>query len=141
MSTILTEQQMQMTVGQYCKTIGKPWKTKILLMPRTTAKTNNEQVEIIKSVICKVFGTDFETINTTSRRREAMETRKAIMYFVRKELDMPLISIGALFKSRKVGGLDHSSVIWACTSYENLMGQNGYKTRHKKIVELLAKEL
>jgi chromosomal replication initiation ATPase DnaA len=68
---------------------------------------NNIQKEAIIEAVCAVYETTFETLNKRSRKREIIEPRQMLMYFLCNYTKLTLKVIGKLFK----GKYDHSTVI------------------------------
>ena len=75
-----------------------------------------------------------QLVKSTTRKREIVETRFAICYFIKSMLNTPLEAIGLL-----LGGRDHSSIIHAVNTYENEAQTSSINfKRHEDLCELLA---
>lgn len=70
--------------------------------------------EIIKKV-SDYYGIEVSAINTSSRKREVVLVRQVSMFLARKHLDMSIAKIG-----KYIGDRDHSTVLHACKTIENL---------------------
>ena len=72
-------------------------------------QTDNSQrlsPETIISAVCSYFNVKSTDLQSPSRKSSLVFARQILMYFLRKELRMPLEQIGQL-----VGGRDHSTII------------------------------
>jgi len=89
-------------------------------------------IEAVKKIVCKNYGRTFDEIDVTSRTREIVQVRQALMYWLRKYTHMSLNDIGSIFQKN----YDHSTILWAVKTYENVYPQiMNYKTYHKKTKE------
>ncbi len=73
-------------------------------------------IEKIKNIVADYFSMDVERLRAQTRKREVVTARQAAMYLCKKLAKEPLKTIGEAF-----GGRDHSTVIYACRSVNNLM--------------------
>src|SRR5690606_33390830 len=73
-------------------------------------------IEKIKNIVAEFFSMDVERLHSQTRKREVVTARQAAMYLCKKLAKEPLKAIGEAF-----GGRDHSTVIYACRSVNNLM--------------------
>lgn len=73
-------------------------------------------IEQIQQVVCEYFDVTTDQIRSKTRKREIVQARQVAMYFCKQFTQHSLKSIGLHF-----GGRDHSTVIHACQSVENLM--------------------
>jgi chromosomal replication initiator protein len=67
-------------------------------------------------VVAEYFSMDVDRLRSQTRKREVVTARQAAMYLCKKLAKEPLKAIGNAF-----GGRDHSTVIYACRSVNNLM--------------------
>ncbi len=73
-------------------------------------------------------------VKSPTRKREIIQVRFAVCYFINKMLDTTLKSIGLL-----LGGRDHSSIIHAVNTYENDAQTSSINfKRHQELCELLS---
>ena len=73
-------------------------------------------------------------VKSTTRKREIIEARFAICYFIKTMLNTPLESIGLL-----LGGRDHSSIIHAVSSYADVAQTSPlHFKRHDELCGLLS---
>ena len=77
-------------------------------------------VDIIKGLLPKYYGVNFEDINTSSRQLEICYIKHHFISLVRETTIISLKSIGAIF-DYKEGGVDHSTVINSITVWNNLL--------------------
>jgi chromosomal replication initiator protein len=79
---------------------------------------NDTEVDIdfIQKTVGEFFGVDNEKMKSKTRKREVVMARQIAMYFAKECTDHSLKSIGYHF-----GGRDHSTVIHAVQSVNNLM--------------------
>ena len=77
-------------------------------------------VDIIKGLLPKYYGVNFEDINTPSRQLEICYIKHHFISLVRETTIISLKSIGAIF-DYKEGGIDHSTVINSITAWNNLL--------------------
>ena len=77
-------------------------------------------VDIIKGLLPKYYGINFEDINTPSRQLEICYIKHHFISLVRETTIISLKSIGAIF-DYKEGGVDHSTVINSITAWNNLL--------------------
>ena len=71
-------------------------------------------VEKILETVCKYFNLDKALIQTTSRKREIVQTRQITMYLAKKHTEFSLAYIGKI-----VGGKDHATVLYACQAVKD----------------------
>lgn len=81
-------------------------------------------IEKIKNIVAEFFSMDVERLHSQTRKREVVTARQAAMYLCKKLAKEPLKAIGEAF-----GGRDHSTVIYACRSVNNLI-ETDPKFRH-----------
>ena len=73
-------------------------------------------IDKIKNIVADFFSMDVERLRSQTRKREVVTARQTAMYLCKKLAKEPLKAIGSAF-----GGRDHSTVIYACRSVNNLM--------------------
>jgi chromosomal replication initiator protein len=73
-------------------------------------------IDKIKNIVAEYFSMDVDRLRSPTRKREVVTARQAAMYLCKKLAKEPLKAIGNAF-----GGRDHSTVIYACRSVNNLM--------------------
>jgi len=86
-------------------------------------------IEQIQQLVCEYFGIAPDLVRSKTRKREIVQARQVAMYFCKQFTQHSLKSIGLHF-----GGRDHSTVIHACQSVENLMETD---PRFREIIEAL----
>ena len=106
-----------------------------LLKKRTQqqiALTYNPQSTIatIIHIVCDVMQTDWQTINTRSRKKELVMPRHAVAYFLKWYSKLSLEKIGYLFE----GGRHHSSIIHSCQVWQDMIETD--KDYAKKHIEI-----
>ncbi len=72
-------------------------------------------IDYIKKIVSEYFGLDPKVLNAKTRKREVVQARQIAMYFARLLTNASLTRIGS-----EIGGRDHSTVLYACKTVENL---------------------
>jgi len=67
----------------------------------------------ITKIVCDYFEQDIESVLGSRRFAQLVHVRQISMYFIRKQLKLPLKTIGAFFH------IDHSTVIYACAAVQD----------------------
>jgi len=74
-----------------------------------------------------------QIVKSSTRKREIIEVRFAVSYFIMQILNLPLKSVGKF-----LGGRDHSTIIHANKVYESDAETNQlYYRRHENLCEIL----
>ncbi len=73
-------------------------------------------MEYIQKLVCEYFEVPVEMVKSKTRKREIVQARQISMYLSKAHTKTSLKSIGAFF-----GGRDHSTVIYACQTVEDLI--------------------
>ncbi|WP_423149584.1 chromosomal replication initiator protein DnaA [Rubrolithibacter danxiaensis] len=73
-------------------------------------------MEFIQKLVCEYFEVPVEMVKSKTRKREIVQARQISMYLAKSHTKTSLKSIGAFF-----GGRDHSTVIYACQTVEDLI--------------------
>ncbi|MBC7913883.1 MAG: chromosomal replication initiator protein DnaA [Pyrinomonadaceae bacterium] len=73
-------------------------------------------MEYIQKLVCEYFEVPIEMVKSKTRKREIVQARQISMYLSKSHTKTSLKSIGAFF-----GGRDHSTVIYACQTVEDLI--------------------
>lgn len=73
-------------------------------------------IDYIQKVVSEYFGLPEEMIQAKTRKREIVQARQVAMYFSKNMTKSSLSTIGSL-----IGGKDHSTVLHACKTVNNLM--------------------
>jgi len=73
-------------------------------------------MEFIQKLVCEYFEVPIEMVKSKTRKREIVQARQISMYLAKSHTKTSLKSIGAFF-----GGRDHSTVIYACQTVEDLI--------------------
>lgn len=82
----------------------------------TSKKPSNISVDLITSNVCQYLQVDENKVRDKTRKQEIVFARQLCMYFSKELTKMSLKNIGLHF-----GGRDHSTVIHACTTIEELI--------------------
>jgi len=82
----------------------------------STNKQVNISIDIITKVVCEFYNVDENKVREKNRRKEVVLARQIAMYLSKTLTKSSLKTIGLHF-----GGRDHSTVIHACTSIEELI--------------------
>jgi len=72
-------------------------------------------VQKIQDTVCDFFNIKKELVHSASRKREIVQARQVIMYFVKKHTKLSLAQIGA-----QIGNRNHSTVLHSCNAVKNL---------------------
>ncbi len=78
--------------------------------------TREISMEFIQKLVCDYFEVPVEMVKSKTRKREIVQARQISMYLAKSHTKTSLKSIGAFF-----GGRDHSTVIYACQTVEDLI--------------------
>ncbi|TAH02223.1 MAG: chromosomal replication initiator protein DnaA [Sphingobacteriales bacterium] len=73
-------------------------------------------MEYIQKLVCEYFEVSVDMVKSKTRKREIVQARQISMYLAKGHTKTSLKSIGAFF-----GGRDHSTVIYACQTVEDLI--------------------
>lgn len=73
-------------------------------------------IDYIQKLVCEYFEVPVEMVKSKTRKREIVQARQISMYLAKNHTKTSLKSIGAFF-----GGRDHSTVIYACQTVEDLI--------------------
>ncbi len=73
-------------------------------------------IEDIQKIVCKYFDIQLEDIKSKSRKRNIVQARHTSMYLAKEYTKSPFSIIG-----RKTGNRDHSTVLHACKTINNLI--------------------
>ncbi len=95
----------------------------------TTKKKDISHLKIIQTVL-NYFKLDKEKVFTTCRKREEKDCRFFIMYFLRKNTELTLKDVGKLFPGKTGKGLDHTTIIHAVKTINDLLKNNEEIRRH-----------
>lgn len=90
-------------------------------------------IEYIQKLVCDYFGISIEMVKSKTRKREIVQARQISMYFAKDLTKSSLKTIGMHF-----GGRDHSTVIHACQTVNDLMETD---KKFKMDVEELSKRI
>lgn len=78
--------------------------------------TKEISMDYIQKLVCEYFEVPVEMVKSKLRKREIVQARQISMYLAKNHTKSSLKSIGAFF-----GGRDHSTVIYACQTVEDLI--------------------
>lgn len=73
-------------------------------------------MDYIQKLVCEYFEVPVEMVKSPTRKREIVQARQISMYLSKNLTKSSLKSIGAFY-----GGRDHSTVIYACQTVEDLI--------------------
>jgi len=73
-------------------------------------------MDFIQKLVCEYFEVPAELVKSPTRKREVVQARQISMYLSKSLTKSSLKSIGAFY-----GGRDHSTVIYACQTVEDLI--------------------
>lgn len=85
----------------------------------STTRQINISIEYITQIVCEHFQVDENKVREKNRKKEVVFARQIAMYLSKKLTQSSLKTIGLHF-----GGRDHSTVIHAFNSVDNLLGTN-----------------
>ena len=86
---------------------------------KRTEEKPDISAETIANIVAVGLDISFSDMRSKTRKRPVVEARQIAMYLIRKHTDISLKQTGALF-----GGRDHSTVIYACQTVEDLKETN-----------------
>lgn len=90
-------------------------------------------IEYIQKLVCDYFGISIDQVKSKTRKREIVQARQISMYFAKDLTKSSLKTIGMHF-----GGRDHSTVIHACQTVNDLIETD---KKFKLDVDELAKRI
>lgn len=87
-------------------------------MLKNFIKHSNKEISIeyIQKLVCDYFEVPVDMVKSQTRKREIVQARQISMYLAKQHTKSSLKSIGMHF-----GGRDHSTVIYACQTVDDLM--------------------
>lgn len=87
-------------------------------MLKNLVKNSSKEItiEYIQKLVCEYFEIPTEMLKSSTRKREIVQARQISMYLAKSHTKASLKSIGSFF-----GGRDHSTVIYACQTVDDLM--------------------
>ncbi|MGV8877797.1 MAG: chromosomal replication initiator protein DnaA [Sphingobacteriaceae bacterium] len=87
-------------------------------MLKNFIKNTNKEIsmEFIQKLVCEYFEVPVEMVKSPTRKREIVQARQISMYLAKSHTKSSLKTIGQFF-----GGRDHSTVIYACQTVEDLI--------------------
>ena len=87
-------------------------------MLKNFIKNSHKEISMdyIQKLVCDYFEVPVEMVKSKLRKREIVQARQISMYLAKNHTKSSLKSIGAFF-----GGRDHSTVIYACQTVEDLI--------------------
>ncbi len=88
------------------------------MMLKNFIKNTSKEIsmEYIQKLVCEYFEVPVEMVKSKTRKREIVQARQISMYLAKSLTKTSLKSIGQFF-----GGRDHSTVIYACQTVEDLI--------------------
>lgn len=78
--------------------------------------TKEISMDYIQKLVCEYFEVPVDMVKSATRKREIVQARQISMYLSKSLTKSSLKSIGAFY-----GGRDHSTVIYACQTVEDLI--------------------
>ncbi len=99
----------------------------------STNKQVNITIDTITKVVCDYYNVDENKVREKNRRKEVVLARQIAMYLSKTLTKSSLKTIGLHF-----GGRDHSTVIHACTSIEELINTD---TKLKETIDYLKNKI
>lgn len=87
-------------------------------MLKNFIKNSSKEIsmESIQKLVCEYFEVPVEMVKSSTRKREIVQARQISMYLSKAHTKSSLKTIGQFF-----GGRDHSTVIYACQTVEDLI--------------------
>ena len=122
------------TVGSYLRSQRRRYVVKELSNPTgyslaAMKKNPKSKTEIIKDIVCKNFNVTFDKINIISRKRELVEVRQCIFYFLRFNTKMSYVAIGAEFDQK----FDNATVIYGINNWNDIKFLKENRAKHEAI--------
>ncbi len=99
----------------------------------STSRETNISIDYITKIVCEYFGVDENKVREKNRKKEVVMARQVAMYLSKKLTRSSLKTIGLHF-----GGRDHSTVIHAFNSIDNLINED---SRLKETVDLIRNKI
>ncbi len=105
---------------------------KELLLEISSERTETQEIEIILEGVCKFFGVSREEVLSTSRKKNLVLARQALIYLLKNFAQKSLKEISAFVKK------EHSTVIYHLKTFERRLQEN---RAFKMQIDFLLKEL
>jgi chromosomal replication initiator protein len=109
---------------------------KIVLKDIVKGKKRDISIEEIQRVVCHYFNIPDDLLRGKGRKKEIALARQIAMYLSKKMTHYSLKSIGLHF-----GGRDHTTVIHAVRTIDNLLNDRQKKDKIREILETLKKKI
>ena len=125
-----------MTVAQLIQGKVSPYSAVCMVKQKdteTVSSFNRYSIEDIEKIVCKHFGTQPERLHLKVRFREIVMYRQITMYLAKKQTKHSFKYIGRYF-----GGFDHTTVMHACQTVQNLMDSD---PEYKRDVDFIIQKL
>ena len=103
---------------------------------RNFVKQSNKEltIEHIQKLVCDHFDMPVDLLKSKTRKRHIVQARQISMYFAKQMTKSSLANIGKHF-----GGRDHSTVIHACQTVQDLMEtDNRFKNKVNELEKLIS---
>ncbi len=90
-------------------------------------------VDKIQNTVSEYYNVKKELIQSPSRKREIVQARQVIMYFIKKHTELSLSQIGS-----RVGNRNHATVLHACNTVKNYLDvDKGFRSDLEEIERLI----
>ncbi len=90
-------------------------------------------VDKIQDTVSEYYNVKKELIQSPSRKREIVQARQVIMYFIKKHTELSLSQIGS-----RVGNRNHATVLHACNTVKNYLDvDKGFRSDLEEIERLI----
>jgi len=99
-----------------------------------TVSKNDISIPKIKKTVCSYFGLSDDALLSSSRKREVVQARQIAMYLSRNLTSASLDSIGS-----QIGGKNHATVLYACSTVTSLMDIEKSFRMHVNEIEKILK--
>jgi hypothetical protein len=96
--------------------------------------TDSIKAVLLKEIVCDTYEVEPSVIFTKSRKRELVDARHALAYYLKKTTKYSLASIGKVM-STQFKPRDHATILNCCRVYNNLLDTEDYHRRRSLTIQ------
>jgi len=96
--------------------------------------TDSVKSKLLKDLICEIYEVDKSLIFTLNRKRELVDARHALAYFLRKTTKYSFSNIGEIMAS-PLRNRDHATILHSVKVYNDLLDTEVYHKRRCLIIQ------
>lgn len=96
--------------------------------------TDSIKATLLKEIVCDTYEVDPSLIFTKSRKRELVDARHALAYYLKRTTKYSLASIGKVMAS-PFRPRDHATILNCCRVYNDLLDTEAYHRRRSLTIQ------